>query len=253
MLFSLLEKLPVDLVGVHVLGCLDLRDIIRRERACGSKASHQLFLNLIPFRPSVASPFCKRRKITSLDWFRKRRCKINYLTVSLPEDNPDLDIKNLQVDYIILTIKSNATQKNCKHFFDINKADLVRNINICGDQNKKLIEQLSHTTRNVKELTVSNADNNNNWLTVDILSRWKLKEIQGFNCASSLMLLIMQTCTYLTRIMLNSSAVDDTVVMAVAQHCPKLETLKLTKCNTITYNSLIALSERGLPLIELHT
>ena len=45
---------------------------------------------------------------------------------------------------------------------------------------------------------------------------------------------------------------DDAVVMVVAQHCPKLETLELPVHSGITYNSLLALSERGLPLIELN-
>ena len=43
---------------------------------------------------------------------------------------------------------------------------------------------------------------------------------------------------------------DDAAVIAIAQHCPKLETLLLRSSN-ITWASLLALSERGLPLEEL--
>ena len=41
------------------------------------------------------------------------------------------------------------------------------------------------------------------------------------------------------------------IVMAIAQHCPKLEKLELPVHSPLTYKCLIALSERGLPLIEL--
>ena len=44
---------------------------------------------------------------------------------------------------------------------------------------------------------------------------------------------------------------NDAVVISIAQHCPKLETLILDRTSMITYASLIALSERGLPLKEL--
>ena len=63
-------------------------------------------------------------------------------------------------------------------------------------------------------------------------------------------LLIAQTYTGLTSIKLYSTTVDDVAVIAIAQHCPKLETLLLWSRN-ITWTSLLALSERGLPLKEL--
>ena len=44
---------------------------------------------------------------------------------------------------------------------------------------------------------------------------------------------------------------DDSVVMSVAQHCPKLEKIILSDVNKITYKSFIALSEQCLPLEEL--
>ena len=65
--------------------------------------------------------------------------------------------------------------------------------------------------------------------------------------------LIVQTCSELTCIVLMSDmdTVDDAIVMAIAQHCPKLEKLELPVHSPLTYKCLIALSERGLPLIEL--
>ena len=63
-------------------------------------------------------------------------------------------------------------------------------------------------------------------------------------------MLIVQTCTELTIIELNTTTVDDAAVIAIAQHCPMLETL-LLRLNNITWTSLLALSERCLPLKEL--
>ena len=83
--------------------------------------------------------------------------------------------------------------------------------------------------------------------------RWKLKELNfhGRVANKDLITLIVQTCTELTSIKLESSTVDDALVNIIAQHCRKLEKLKFTYLSNIRYHSLIALSERGLPLKEL--
>ena len=60
------ENLPVELVGTNVLGMLDIRDIVMLERACGSKASHQHFINMIPYCPPVLIPLKKHDNISSL-------------------------------------------------------------------------------------------------------------------------------------------------------------------------------------------
>ena len=61
---------------------------------------------------------------------------------------------------------------------------------------------------------------------------------------------IKQTYLELTSIALSSDFIDDSAVVAIVQHCPGLETLLLSS-NNITWTSLLALSERGLPLKQL--
>ena len=254
MLLSLIEKLPVDLVGTQVLGCLDVRDIVRLERACGSKTSHQLFFSLILYSPPVVLHSSKHNNLLSLEWFRKRRCRLENLTISLPEINPGLHVQNIPMNSIDLTIESDVTLVNYKHLLDNNTINLVRYIDIQEYQNKEVMEQLSLCTRNVESLCIF-ISRYNNYLTVDILSRWKLKRIHLYGNVLRLtfITLIVQTCTELTIINLDGSMVDDTIVIAVAQHCTKLEKLELpTRCK-ITYKSLITLSECGLPLKELDT
>ena len=250
-MLSLIEQLPVELVGANVLGYLYLKDIVMLERSCGSKKSHQLFLDMIPYCTPVALPTNQLYNREVLDWFVNRRCKLSSLTIKLSGDNPCLHIKNLQVEYFDLQIEPRITIESFKSLFESNTAHLISCIYSTGNQNREVMEQLSACTRNVKQLKMHYAHNCMDWLTVDILAIWKLTEIHlvGEIVASSFLTLIVQTCSELTSIKLDSYT-DHAAVIVIAQHCPKLETLKLWSSN-ITWSSLLALSERGLPLEEL--
>ena len=103
-MLRLLEDLPVELVGTNVLGYLSLTDIVMLERACGSKQSHQTFMEQIPHRPPVVLSSSKNSNMETLNWFANRQCKVTFLTIQLPGDTPRLDVKNLQVDYFVLEI-----------------------------------------------------------------------------------------------------------------------------------------------------
>ena len=67
-MLRLLEDLPVELVGTNVLGYLSLKDIVLLERACGSKKSHQAFMEQIPHSPSVELPIIKISTLSTLQW-----------------------------------------------------------------------------------------------------------------------------------------------------------------------------------------
>ena len=251
-MLRLFENLPVELVGTNVLRFLSIKDIVNLERASGSKKSHQLFLCWIPYYPSVVLYFYidfKKTTMLALRWFAKRRCKISYLNMWLSNDNPVLQIENLQVDSFHLRIPSNIRLESFKPLLENEIGYKVRNIYIEGGQNMEVIEQLCVYTRNVKQLTLRYSDT---WITRDVFKNWKLDEISffGLNITADLILLIAKTCSELKSIKLDPYTVNDAVVMAVAQHCPKLETLHLTSRN-LTWTSLLALSERGLPLIKL--
>ena len=109
-----MENLPVELVGTNVLGYLYLKDIVMLERACGSKTSHQLFLDMIPFYTPVVLPNNQHNNRAALNWFVNRRCKLSSLTIMLPGDNPCLHVKNLQVEYFDLQIYSSITIESLK-------------------------------------------------------------------------------------------------------------------------------------------
>ena len=252
-MLSLIENLPVELVGTNVLGYLYLKDIVMLERACGSKTSHQLFLDMIPYCTPVELSNNQHNNTEALAWFVNRQCKLSSLTIILPGDNPCLHVKNLQVEYFDLEIYSGATIESLQTLLENNIAHLIKSIYINDDPRNDLIEQLSACTGNVTKLFLTDLTDYKAWLSAETLARWKLKEIDlsgRFIIETSLVTLIAETCSELTSIKLYNNSIDDAAVIAIAQHCPKLETLLLWS-NNITWSSLLALSERGLPLEEL--
>ena len=253
-MFKWFENLPVEFVGTKVMGLLVVKDIVMLERACGSKASHQHFMNMILYSPPVVLPYEIHDNISSLEWFATKSCKLHSLTIYLPSNNAFFYIKNLQVDSIDLRIESDIDIQHCQPLFESDLRYKVKSIDVTAAVvDKEVMEQLSIFTENIIKLQVE--IDNSNWLTVDILSRWKLKEIilVGTVVNKVFITLIAQTCTELTSLSLNisSTLLDDFVMNIVAQHCTKLEKLKFSYLCTIRYHSLIALSERGLPLEEL--
>ena len=248
-----IESLPVELVGTHILGHLAIKDIIRLERACGSKKSHQLFLDLIPHCPEIALPSSTDRSKFVWNWFAKTKCRIRCLTILLiAHYNPCLHVKILRVDDLHLQLSANTTIENLKPLLDNDIGYKVRSITFSGSQNMEVMEELSGCTGNVKQLTIRYSDNCIDCLTPEILSRWKLTDINiyGSTIPQSLIFVIAQTCSELTSIKLRSDHINDSAVIAIAQHCPKLE--KLVLCSIlVTSTAYIALSERGLPLEEL--
>ena len=251
-MFNWFENLPVELVGTNVLGMLGIRDIVMLERACGSKESHQAFMDQIPHCTPCELSYNKIPTLSILQWFAKRKCRLLSVDVQLTADNPVFNVTNLKVDNFRLLLDSDTTAKSLKLLIDNNIGSKVNGIDISGNQNLEVTEQLSVCTRNVKQLTIRYSNNCMDWLTADILSRWKLKEILFCDSPikTHLLFTIVHICTELTSIKLYSNTMDDAAVIAIAQHCPKLETLLLRSSN-ITWTSLLALSERGLPLKEL--
>ena len=149
-----IEKLPVELVGTHILGYLSIKNIVRLERACGSKKSHQIFLDVISHRPPVALPVCKYASTLALKWLGKRSCKINTLYIDF----------NRTIEYL-------------QPLLDHNIGCSVKSIYIIGNQNREVMEKLSVCTGNVEKLHIEGSDNCFDWLTVNILTRWRKLKI----------------------------------------------------------------------------
>ena len=81
--------------------------------------------------------------------------------------------------------------------------------------------------------------------------RVKSVDILGEGITTPLVKLIVQTCSELTTIVLCSFSINDSAVITIAQHCHMLENMS-NFSNQTTRISLLALSERGLPLKTLY-
>ena len=245
-----LVNLPVEVLGVNVLGYLSLRDIVMLERASGSKKSYQQFLRVIPFCLPVVFSSSKHTILSSLKWFTKTQCKIYLLDACFLVDIPGHYVNNLQVKYFDLHIDNGTRIETIKPILE-SIGLRVRSIHI-ENTHKEVIEQLSVYTRNVKQLCIENSNNCMDCLSLSVLTRWKLTEINldGSVITLSCVSLIVETCSELTSIKLSSDNVDDVIVNVIVQHCPKLETLHIFS-NSITFTSLLALSEHALLLKEL--
>ena len=254
-----IEQLPVELVGTNVLSYLSMKDIVMLERTCGSKKSHQVFIDVMPYFSHVDLSSLNYTTSTIINWFKNRRCKINNMNILLFSDNPVLQIKDFQVDYVELRIDQYVGMETLQTFLEINILSKVKSIYVEGNQNKDVMEQLSACTENVKTLHLRNSDNCMDWLTVDILTRWKLNAITftRSQITTKLILLIVTKCTELTSIKLyqddfdlTSNNINDLIVMVITKSCLKLETLVISS-NNITWISLLYISKFQLTLKEL--
>ena len=110
---------------------------------------------------------------------------------------------------------------------------------------------LLDSIRNVEVLNLDCSSNCQDWLlSVDIFTKWKLTKLSMNELTIPLIMNIIQKKNELIYIELLDCQMDDTIIITIAQYCPKLEKLVLNS-KKLTYTSLIALSERGLPLKEL--
>ena len=197
-------------------------------------------------------PRSKHEDCSALEWFNKKQCRISSLSISLPGcDIPGLQAKNLKIDNINLYIDYNTTIECYQEFIELHVCDRVNSISFEGYHNREVVEQLSICSRSVKQLTIRRFANCMDWLTADILSRWKLTEINLADCESEIVIFIVQICTELTSIKLDSMCIDDFTITTITQHCPKLKLLMLRQ-HSMTYNSLLSLSEQSLHLEELY-
>ena len=253
-MLHLIEHLPVELVCTNVLGYLSLHDIVMLERASCSKKSHDFFLSIVPHCPPVVLPLYIQSNMVLLNWFAKVQYKIVLLNIQ-QGDNPCLHVENLRVDHFKLNISATITMEALNYLIDKNIGHKIEAIIIREMQNREVMEQLSACTSHITQLEIEHSVNCMDWLTIDVLSKWKLKGLFTYasTITTSLIALIIQTRTELTIIRLYSDNIDDSAVTTITQHFPKLATLILSSRN-ITWVSLLALSERGLPLkmLEIH-
>ena len=257
-----IKNLPVEILGRHVLGYLDVKDLVWLERASTSRTSRQLFLQAAPHCPAVSidSVYTDRfnfKKMCMWLWFAKKKLSIRSVAVNLPGGYQHLYI-TMRYESVRLALTSEVSSEHIQEVE--HDGSKVIHLSIEGRQRRKVMEQLSKYTPNVTILDIYRASQNTaEWLTAELVSNWMLLSLRLDAPSTEMVINIVPHCPKLTSIMLYSDAgLDDAAVVAIAQHCPKLR--KLTyhiafdtdNVTALTYHSLLALSEHGLFLEELY-
>ena len=108
--------------------------------------------------------------------FQKKKCKLLSLTVCLPGNNPALHM-NVQVNYINLELISCIRMEECKSFLESNMKYKVKQLQVSANQNKEVMNLLLDSIRNVEVLNLDCSSNCQDWLTIDIFTKWKLTKL----------------------------------------------------------------------------
>ena len=250
---NILERLPVELVGYKVLGYLNLSDLVLLERASASRELLELFLNLIPYAPPLPIHLSNNQHQNTLilSWIVKRRLRLRFLKINLPGNNPVLNMDNILVENVELRLSRGITKEDSKHFQGNFLCNKINSIIIWGDMNKEIITHICSCIDHVHTLYIPNCINTDDWLTPNILEKWNLKEVCLGNCINMSIDPLIPSFSEVTSLTFHDTTMDDTTVLAIAQHCLKLKRLDFYSSD-LKVASLLTLSEHKLPLVWLH-
>ena len=245
---NILERLPVELVGYKVLGYLKLSDLVLLERASARRELRKLFLNLIPYAPPLDLSEDHHQNASLLSWIMKRRLRLRSLRVKLPENNHVLNMDEILVENVELRLSHGVTQED---FIALQETTtLCSKINVIyiwGDLNKEVITHICSCIDHVNKLHIRNCSNTDDWLTSNILEKWKLQKVSVRDCINMSIDPLIPSFSKVTNLSLEGITLSDATVVAIAQHCLKLRRLYLDSFD-LTVASLLALSEQKLPL-----
>ena len=244
---NILEKLPLELVGVNVLGYLKLSDLVLLERASASRELRKLFLNLILYAPPLDLSYNQHQNTSVLSWIVKRRRRLQFITINLPGNNPVLSMDEILVENVEFELYRGVTQEDFIPLQETSLCSKINDIYIWGDLNKEVITHICSCIDHVNKLHIRNCSNTDDWLTSNILEKWNLQEVDVSNCSIISIDPLISSFSEVTNLSLEGITINDTTVVAIAQHCLKLKKLDLDSFD-LTVASLLALSEQKLPL-----
>ena len=244
---NILERLPVELVGFNVLGYLKLSDLVLLERSSARRELRELFLYLIPYAPPLDLSKNQHQNASLLSWIMKRRLRVRFLRIKLPGNNPVLNMNNILVENVELRLSHGVTQEDFKHFQGSSLRNKISIICISADMNKEVITHICSCIDYVNKLHIRNCSNSDEWLTSNILEKWNLQDVSIDRCINMSIDPLISSFSEVTSLTFHDTTMDDTTVLAIAQHCLKLRRLHLYSFD-LTVASLLALSEQKLPL-----
>lgn len=237
--------------GHHVLGYLSVLDLILLERSAASKTSRQIYLNYMPYCPSIQLCEKYQQNLLALNYFQRMRCPIYQVKVCLPAYN--LGTNFSLIDKISLEIIANINIANITLMMEPRVGLKVISLIVKGNQDVSVMKQLSSCIPNVTHLCIHSSVNYESWIDCVISAGWKLDTISVIGSIGVTVLLRLRAalCPHLEVLKLAGVGdVNDSTIATIAQSFPKLRVLALAG-GAYTHVSLMALSERGLPLEEL--
>ena len=235
-MWNIIQNFPVDLMGEHVLGCLEFPDLVRLERATVAEAENDAISKLFPYCPPIKIRNKLQDQYKIIKWVNKNQCRLQSWSIYLPDDIP-----NLNMDLVNnIHVSINKPIRFLNEIKDIIKPEIglkVNNLSVSKSQDKTMISHLGSHLPNVQYLKLE-IYRHIDWLTKELFSSWKLE--------------VISICTaprYIHTVELRLDV--DNAVTTIAQNCPHLQRLFLRNV-PLTYTSLLALSEFKLPLQDLY-
>ena len=249
-MIEFIEQLPTELLCTHMISYLELRDLVKLESATSKHSSNQLVILFLP-RCSPIDYSSIRGNCKLKSWLVDKKVRIESWPLSLPEDIVCSE-NYTSVNSFDLYISGMSSSNIIKHLQSISIGTRIRTLRPNLRMTVDLMEQLVSYMPNVRKLVCHYTGTDSkvesyNWLTNKILSTWKLEEFFMSHVSSVTITRMTPYLQDVTVMDLSASVMDDAAVTAIAQHCPKLKTLKLWK-GTYTVSSIIELSEQALPL-----
>ena len=249
-LLELIENLSLDLACVHVLSCLELKDLVRFERA--SANNHQSKLLLQSLLPHCLPVRIRQYEIISkvLSWLEKAKCPIYSVMIRFPSPflNSKIVVRNYHL-YLSGIIYEDDIEQLIQN--EINMK--ITKLKISYVDNIQILEQLAVHIPNVKKLCIQNFKSTWStevWLTNKLLNNWNLSDLtvryittDRINAISS----HLHNLTYLELLYTDFNLSDDTTIIAILQACPQLIELHLCR-GDYTYHTLLAISNRAISL-----
>ena len=218
-----LIMLPCEVLGHHVLGFLELIDIIQLENASFSHKSQQLLRTILPFSPHIILLDKFIWKHEAIHWFNERRCRVQAVNLGV-KLLCDVDFEHSILDNIELCIYYSFSLNDIQPLRNTLIYQNLTSVKIHGDQDPAVMEVLFSLLSSVSSLNIKSSN----------LSQWieHIKKIGS--CVRELLIYdnitnlktITEHCPYLEKLSLQSClSVNKNILQNISNNCPHLRSL----------------------------
>ena len=222
-MWSFLKELTPSFVGLEIFSFLDLKSIVILERALAGQLLQQTFKTFLIFTPTFNNKIKIPPEGKKYKWLQDRQCRIMKGTVWSNMITADYD----SIDQIKFRINSTINMNTIDYLSDKTYQNITEIVIYEANQDVLIIETLFFRMKNIHTMKVLRSIDN--WIETALNS----------NIGVSLQ-----------HLSFGNIRITQSIVVIIAQNCPKLLMLKVNKFIDTT-TALITLSEYKLPKEEL--